>query len=352
MRVLVLFFLLASVSLSNGETTDPRLQKILARFPEGDLNKDGTLTREEADTFRAQMQKKGKSKAAARQGPKPSSKRYTEAELMEIFEAREFDGLLFRLFTPEVKEGERYPLVLSLHGAGGKGSDNRKNLKFWNGILTEPKFQSENPCFVVAPQSVGAWRVKGSEPEVTDELVASFPKVWQKVVERRLGFVEANRGGNLGTVFALLDDLAEKQPIDTDRVYVLGHSMGGFGSFECLAMQPDRFAAAIPSAGGLSPWHDPAKFKHVPVWAFHGDQDTTVIPELTEAVFDRIKEVGGNMKFTTLGGVGHGANAFAFVYEGDGMDLNFSTAVSSDVCDSEEDVWKWLFSKKREKSDQ
>jgi hypothetical protein len=34
------------------------------------------------------------------------------------------------------------------------------------------------------------------------------------------------------------------------------------------------------------------------------------------------------------------------------MDLNFSTTVSSDVCDPEEDVWKWLFSKKREKSDQ
>ena len=130
MRVLVLFLLLASVSLSYGETTDPRLQKILARFPEADLNKDGILTREEADTFRAQMQKKWKSKAAARRGPKPSGKRYTEAELMEIFEAREFDGLLFRLFTPEVKEGERYPLVHSLHRAGGKGSDNRKNLKF------------------------------------------------------------------------------------------------------------------------------------------------------------------------------------------------------------------------------
>lgn len=347
MKCLFALFILTTTTVS-AQTTDPRLERILQRFPDADTNQDGKLTRDEANAYRALMKEK-KSEGSSRGEPKSPAKRYTESELAEIFEAREFNGLLYRFFAPETNGEEKYPLILSLHGAGGKGTNNRKNLKFWNGIVTEPEFQKEHPCFVVAPQSDGAWRVKGSEPELTDELIGTFSETWQQVISRRRGFAEANTGGNLQTVFQLLDHLAETCPVDTDRVYVLGHSMGGFGSFECLAMEPERFAAAIPSAGGLSPWHDPESFKHVPVWAFHGDQDRTVVPELTEVVFNRMKEIKGNMKFTLLGGVGHGANAFAFIYEGDSMAPGFKTAVSSADCDPAENIWDWLFAKKRKR---
>lgn len=346
MRRLVLLLFITTVT-ALAQTEDPRLAKFLERFPEADQNGDGILTMEEAMAYRREKQKADRPAGNRRAEPQAPGKRYAEGELAELFEAREFEGMPYRFFAPKVEEGKTYPLVLSLHGAGGKGSDNRKNLKPWLGPLTEPEFQERHPCFIVAPQSPEAWRIPGSEPEVTPELTATFPGIWQEILEKRGGFITPVTDGKLGTALALLDQLGGELPIDPDRVYVLGHSMGGFGSFEAIATDPDRFAAAIPSAGGLAPWHDPKTFANVPVWAFHGSEDGTVVPGLTRSVFDRMKEVGGNMKFTTLGGIGHGAASWAFVYEGDGMNENFSTAMSSEKCDPTEDVWEWLFSKRR-----
>ena len=313
---------------------------VFKKHPGADLNKDGILTLEEAKTFRKGTPRSPDSP------PKPRG-RATVQELAKSYEAREFNGLLYRFFAPDSEEGKRYPLILSLHGAGGKGNDNLRNLKPWNGPIVTPEFQDKHPCFVVVPQSDQAWRVAGSVPEIGPEEIAGFPEIWQKVAESRRMFLSKSPGGKLGLVFDLLDALARELPIDTDRVYVLGHSMGGFGSFEAIAVQPDRFAAAIPSAGGLSPWHDPAVFKHVPVWAFHGSLDRTVPPELTADVFERLKAAGGNMKFTTLGGVGHGASAYAFSYEGDKMNPKFSTAMTGPFCDPTETTWEWLFAQKR-----
>jgi predicted peptidase len=103
-----------------------------------------------------------------------------------------------------------------------------------------------------------------SIPEMTVERLAEFPPVWRAWAEQRVGFVRDDSACVLHKVFALLDQLGEEFPIDADRVYVLGHSMGGFGTFEALAEQPERFAAAIPSAGGMSPWHDVSAFDDVP----------------------------------------------------------------------------------------
>ena len=322
-----------------------RQQELLKRFPQADLNKDGTLTREEFRKFREQQRDQRQAQ------PKSPIKRYPLQDMLAKYEAREFKGVPYRLLKPlgfDAKADRKYPLILSLHGAGGKGNDNRKSLKVWNGVLMEEAFQKEHPCFVVAPQSEVAWRVPGSVPELTEKQIAEFPEVWRKIASGRRGFLQQQPGGVLDKVFDLLDEMEKEFPIDADRVYVLGHSMGGFGTFECLAVRPKRFAAAIPSAGGLAPWHDPAKFAHVPVWAFHGDADPTVPVGLTRVVFDAMKKAGGDMKFTSLAKVGHGANAFAFVYTGDDMAEGFQTHYSSDRCDQTADVWDWLFAQKRE----
>ncbi|MEM0969305.1 MAG: alpha/beta fold hydrolase, partial [Verrucomicrobiota bacterium] len=273
--------------------------------------------------------------------------RYTESQLTERFEAKTFQDIHYRFFEPDNPDGEKLPLLLSLHGAGGKGTDNVKNLKIWNGVITEPEFQAKHPCYIVVPQSVGPWRVAGSEPNVTDDMIETFPEIWQRIISGRKAWLEANPKGNLQTVFALLDSLGQDLPVDLDRVYVLGHSMGGFGSFEAIAQAPNRFAAAIPSAGGLAAWHDPQTFAHVPIWAFHGDQDTTVPFALSQLVFDQLALAEGNMKLTRLGGVRHGAAIYAFVYSGDAMHETFHTSATHAECDLTEDVWTWLFRQSR-----
>ena len=334
------------------ERTRERLAKVLQKFPAADANEDGKLTMEEFMNFRGSVrQKKGTRPAVAPTAP--GIKRYSTQELASRMKAGTFQGVPYRFFVPDkIDESGKLPLILSLHGAGGKGRDNLQNLKPWNGVITDPAFQEKYPCFVVAPQSVGPWKVAGSVPDVTPELIATFPEIWQELARTREGFLRKAEDGTLGLVFALLDKIAAEYPVDEDRVYVLGHSMGGFGSFESIAMAPDRFAAAIPSAGGLSPWHDPAKFAHVPIWAFHGENDTTVPFSLSQLVFDRLTETGrGNMKLTRLGGVGHGASQYAFAYQGDGKEKNglFQTSTTGPVCDPTEDVWEWLFRQFRKK---
>lgn len=346
---LLLFIFILPLSPAEAEDVsrlELRLEKAFTRFPEADSNGDGKLTIEEFEAYRTAM-RDGRKASGSGQVPPSPIKRYTQAELESRYEPKEFKDVQYRWLAPAVEGGRKYPLILSLHGAGGKGTDNKRNLKIWNGVITEPGFQEKNPCFIVAPQSNGPWRVAGSAPDVDESTLQSYPDIWQQLVKRGRGWLDKAPDGNLATVFELLDEVAQKFPIDTDRVYVLGHSMGGFGSFEAVAMQPDRFAAAIPSAGGLLPWHDVSRFSHVPIWAFHGDVDKTVPYELSQVVFDQVKEGGGVMKLTRLGEVAHNANAYAFVYSGDEMSETFETYVAIDRCDPTTDVWEWLFQQKR-----
>ena len=128
-----------------------------------------------------------------------------------------------------------------------------------------------------------------------------------------------------------------------DRIYILGHSMGGHGTFILLQIDPGYFAAAAPSAGtGLrqtEEFIDASLIKDVPIWAFHGDQDNVCPYERAQQLFAEMKRLGGNMKLTTWAGDAHGVAA-KMISGGD----NGSTRCSSDRCDDEPEMLKWLFS--------
>ena len=114
-------------------------------------------------------------------------------------------------------------------------------------------------------------------------------------------------------------------------------------------MAPDRFAAAIPSAGGLLPWKDPARFKNVPIWAFHGGSDPVVPTDFSREIFARLKKVGGNLKYTELKDVKHNASQYAFSYKGDEPEKGYVTRYSSEKCDKTANVWDWLFAQRLDK---
>jgi predicted peptidase len=269
-------------------------------------------------------------------------------DFRNLYEAKTFGDLNYRLMPPiELTDntGKKYPLILSLHGAGGRGSNNKKNLRDWNGYLAEESLRRKHPCYVLAPQvRSGSWRMPKSWPDLKDE---DFSPAWDKL---RVKLVQNKMStqGNLDQVFKLIDQMITSGQVDANRVYVIGHSLGGFGSWTALHWGPHRFAAAIPCAGGLYPLFDVTKFAHVPVWAFHGSKDTSVVsPALTQEAFDKMKAVNGNMKYTILKDVGHGAAPSAFRYKGDSPEKGFITHYSSDKCDKTSDVWDWLFAQKR-----
>ncbi len=296
--------------------------------------------------------------AQNRRGPKPA----VSPETLALYEPGEFKGVKYRLMKPiDFDANKTYPLILSLHGAGGKGSSNIKNLRNWNEWLADEELRRKYPCFVLAPQSPGSWfdpsAKHGLLPEPGTIKIDDLPEGMRKFGQRTLDLaaeVAKNpndprlKKGVLGIVLEYIDTRLSKQyKIDADRVYCLGHSMGGAGTFTAVYQHPDRFAAAIPSAGLFFPWLDASRMKDVPLWIFHGKDDKVVDYVGSRHPFDRLQKLGANAKLTTVTGVGHGSNRLAFNYTGDDPDKGYVTEYASNRPDKTENVWDWLFRQKR-----
>ena len=226
-----------------------------------------------------------------------------------LYEPVERAGIPCRVMKPiDFDSTKKYPVILSLHGAGGKGVDNKKQLKPWNQQLANQELREKFPCYIIAPQSPGLWDA------------ASFKAI--KMIIREL------------------------PSVDMDRIYVLGHSMGGHGTYIYIQLDPDYFAAAAPSAGsGLKTTEDfidASKIKDIPIWAFHGDKDGVCPIDKDQKVFDAMKTLNGNMKLTIFAGDKHGVSD-KFIPGAE----NGTTLFSSDQCDKETDFMTWLFKQKR-----
>lgn len=214
---------------------------------------------------------------------------------LELFAEKEFinengDTLLYRLLQPEtVKAGRRYPLVLFLHGSGERGRDNARQLIWGAGTFIDQKNRRRYPAYVVAPQC----------PE--DER-------WVEVhwaLERHEMPEQPSR--NMRLVMELLEELQRDLPVDARRLYVTGLSMGGYGTWDLISRMPDSFAAAVPVCGGGDE-KQAEKLRDIPVWVFHGADDTTVPPERSRNMVNAIINAGGTkIRYTEYPGVGHGS---------------------------------------------
>ena len=349
MRTAILMLALGvGLALQAEETSEnnQRLKEALKRYPKADANGDGVLTQAEAKAHLAAHPELGQKRQVDGEGEGT-----VDAAVLALFEAREFKGVKYRLLKPidlAKNPDQKYPMLLSLHGAAGVGNDNVRNLREWCADMAQEEWRRKHPCFVVVPQSPGMWQTPSTTAVFTDEAIAKLPKVWQDFValkqDKRLGKPEL---ANLDRVFLLLDALAEEFPIDTDRVYVQGHSMGGFGTWTAVVEQPNRFAAAIVSAGWIGPWADVTPIKDLPMWAFQGAKDKEIQVKLGNATFEWMKQLGHNLKFTEMANRGHNVVHAALKYTGDSPVEGGVTKYASDRCDNTADVWDWLFGQKR-----
>lgn len=217
-----------------------------------------------------------------------------QTELNTLFSFHQFekdsDTLLYRMLKPDsINEGQSYPLVIFLHGAGQRGSDNKKQLDHgvWNFAL--PEIREKYPAFVVAPQCPEdeRWSVLNWDGEVNQTFGDSLSP-------------------SLHTTRNLLDEIIQEYPIDTSRVYITGLSMGGFGTWEFTQRFPSIITAAVPVCGG----GDLTKanlISNIPIWAFHGALDNVVKPEFSRAMVDSFRELGGKPRYTEYPDVNHGS---------------------------------------------
>ncbi|MBV9209530.1 MAG: prolyl oligopeptidase family serine peptidase [Acidobacteria bacterium] len=233
--------------------------------------------------------------------------------LEKRFEARTHKSdwvMPYRLFKPEASG--KAPLVMYLHGSGGLGDDNLKQLGLGNIFGTRvwalPEHQKRFPCYVVAPQTDRGW-IKYDFSQETDAPAKAL----------------AGLGDGARLALEVIDELRREFKIDERRIYVTGQSMGGAGVWNMLAYRPKFFAAAVVCCGGVS-MEDGTGGIETPLWAFQGDSDQTVPPSLSRERIAARRKAGGHPLYTEYAGVDH--NVWEWAY-------------------TEPELLKWVFAERR-----
>lgn len=216
----------------------------------------------------------------------------TTAALASSPEPREWkapDGTVvkYRWSAPESLEaGKTYPLVLFFHGSGECGSNNTAQLRHGVTPILTQAAQLGDPCFLIAPQCPLRQWWSPIDPKTMRLSAAAKPNALQEAV------------------LALVAETMKQHPVDPQRFYVTGLSMGGYATWDLLGRAPGKIAAAIPICGGGDP-SLAAKFKDVPIWAFHGEKDEEVPVSVTREMIAAITKAGGQPKATYYPAVDH-----------------------------------------------
>ena len=200
---------------------------------------------------------------------------------MEILRHKEFDYIL--RYPADFDASKKYPLVIYLHGAGGRGRD--INIVYNHPFFSETE-EVLRDAVSVAPQC--------------------YADSWFNIFEQLQDFIE--------TVIAL-------DFVDKARVYMLGASMGGYGTWQMAECRPELFAAIVPICGGGMYWNT-GRLVNMGVWAFHGADDKTVLCEESVKMVEGINKRGGNAKLTIYENTPHNS-----------WTPTFRNA----------DMWAWLF---------
>lgn len=205
--------------------------------------------------------------------------------------------LPYRMLTPNnVEDGKTYPLVVFLHGSGERGNDNEKQLSHGASIFSNPANADKFPAFVVFPQCKDrAWT--GRIDERTFMPGAAIPP----------------ESPSETAVMDLVSELVQNNPIDTNRIYIVGISMGGIATYDLVCRYPETFAAAVPICGAVNP-ERLKDAKDVSFLIFHGEEDDEVPSICGREAYKVLSSAGANVDYIEFAGIGHECWSSAFNY--------------------------------------
>ena len=193
-----------------------------------------------------------------------------------IQEGSDKSGFPYIAYVPE-NISNHPALLIQLHGAGERGNggnDVRAVLNHgFSKIVNDNNF---NDCVLIMPQ-------------------CPIDTFWVAKIESLKKFI---------------DKIIIDYSIDTNRVYLCGLSMGGFGTWYTAMAYPELFAAIAPCCGGGMAWN--AQTLKMPIWTFHGLNDTVVSPSQTIEMIEKLKVSNPDFKYDLYEGVGHNSWEKAF----------------------------------------
>lgn len=276
--------------------------------------------------------------------------------------------------------GTQYPLVVYLHGAGARSNwDSSRNDSEIDQVMNRDTAQdfgkasadhSGNPDYraiVLAPQvAIGNKRWAETNwnagPYNQTDTAGNTYGEYMHSLELLLDYIlDSGNDTELNNVLGI-----QAGDIDLKRIYVVGDSMGAYGTWDLLARQPELFAAGITSAGS-GPKNKLSELQQSAIWAIHGDQDTTVPNDLPDG-----SDPDGDGSLGMLGMIDptfDGVNSTAMIYVDDpdstsddptasqkliysefvGMGHNPPAASWTEIMDS--DFFSWLFAQSNNNPD-
>lgn len=231
---------------------------------------------------------------------------FAEKYAMEQVEFVAHDGrkLLYCRKTVHPELPGKTPVLLFLHGAGERGIDNDSQLRHGAAEIINWCEKKSQKVLLLFPQC----------PE---------NKQWVDTPWNELRHTLPPESGSMRLVRMMLDFEISCTDADLHRIYVVGISMGGYGTWDILSRDPDKFAGAFPVCGGADVGMA-EKLKDIPILTYHGDNDFTVPVSRSRDIVNAVRNAGGKkISYIELSGCGHNSWEPAFA-----VDAN----------------WEWLFS--------
>ncbi len=232
------------------------------------------------------------------------------------------DTMRYRILFPESYDtSKNYPVIFFLHGAGERGSDNEKQLVHGSKLFLQSENRKNYPAIIIFPQcnNPGYWSnvIRAEEnPVIGKNRFYFLPST-----------VSATR--DMKMLIQLVNFVLHSYPVNKEKVYAGGLSMGGMGTFELVNRMPGIFAAAFPICGGGDTSLINTNMVKTKWWIFHGGRDDVVDPKFSKRMADELKRKKASVRYTIYPEANHNSWDAAF---------------------AEPTLLSWLFSQRKTKS--
>lgn len=215
------------------------------------------------------------------------------------------------MFPENYNSSIKYPLVVFLHGSGECGNDNEKQLVHGADLFSNPQNRNSYPAIVIFPQcpEKDSWITLNEKPNDKFDIIDTKEPTKALLLVKKL-----------------IDSYKKNEAVDSKRVYILGLSLGGMGTFDLICRYPNTFAAAISICGGINV-ERLNKARKISIRIYNGGSDNIVSPEYSRNAYIKLKANGvKKVQHIEFPGVGHDSWTSAF---------------------AEPDFLKWLFSQRK-----